>query len=497
MREEVILAIDQGTTGTKAILLNREGKVLGEGYRTHRQIYPQPGWVEHDPLDIWAQVKNAVSDALKAAAVDPAQVAAVGLDNQGETVMVWDGESGNPLHNAVVWSCRRTQDLAEAWEKEPGWNAKVQERTGLRIDPYFSATKIRWLLDHAPGVGGALRAGSLLAGTMDAWLIWLMSGKKVHVTDPSTAARTLLFDIHQNRWDREIIDYLRIPFKILPKVRPSAGEFAVTDPAAFLGIKAPVLASLVDQPASLFGHLCLEPGSAKCTYGTGCFLLMNTGDRPVSSSHGLLSTVVWHKDGRSTYALDGGVYSAGSAVNWLVEIGLIKEARETGPLAQSVEESTVVFVPALTGMAAPYWDSNARGSFLGLTPAADRADLARAVLEGVAHRVADVVETMGAELGRPLPYLRVDGGMTKNDFLMQFQAEVLGVPVEVSAYADTTALGAGLLAGQALGWWTRPEELELAHPPVKTFEPRLGEPTRRSLRRRWREAVQATRSFKF
>lgn len=496
MGEPLILAIDQGTTGTKAILLTRDGRVVGEGYRTHEQIYPQPGWVEHNPAEIWNEVQNAARLALEQSGARPADVAAVALDNQGETVMAWDSASGQPLYNAVVWSCRRTQDLAEAWAAEPGWTERVQEKTGLRIDPYFSGTKARWLLDHAVGAQEAERARTLRIGTLDSWLLWQMSGHRAHVTDPSTASRTLLFNIHRGQWDPELVDYLRLPDWSLAEVKPTTGEFCVTDPKAFLGIEAPVLASAVDQPAALFGHLCLDAGAAKCTYGTGCFLLMNTGDRAVTSKYGLLTALAWDDGRKPTYALDGGVYSAGSAVNWLVSLGLVSKPADMGPMAEAISETPVVFVPALTGLAAPHWDSDARGAFLGLTAGAKPADFARALLEGVAQRVADVSETMSQELGHGIPYLRVDGGMTRNEFLMQFQADLLGVPVSVSSFPDMTALGVGLMAGQVLGWWSSREALEAAHPPTRTYEPRMGGDQRAALRERWKKAVRSVRSFK-
>lgn len=496
MGEPLILAIDQGTTGTKAILMAGDGRVVGEGYRTHQQFYPQPGWVEHDPLEIWREVQNAVRLALDSSGAQPPDVAAVALDNQGETVVAWDAASGKPLYNAVVWSCRRTQDLAEAWAAEPGWNEKVQEKTGLRIDPYFSATKARWILDHAPEAGDALKERTLRIGTVDSWLMWLMSGRARHVTDPSTASRTLLFNIHTGRWDPELVDYLRLPDWALAEVRPSTGELCVTDPKAFLGIEAPVLASVVDQPAALHGHLCLDAGAAKCTYGTGCFLLMNTGHQVVTSKHGLLTALAWDEGAGPTFALDGGVYSAGTAVNWLVSLGLVGKAADTGPLAESIDSTPVTFVPALTGLAAPHWDSDARGAFLGLTAAAGPADFVRAVLEGVAHRVADVSETMAEEVGHAIPNLRVDGGMTKNPFLMQFQADLLGVPVHVSSFPDMTALGVGLMAGKALGWWRDRASLEKAHPATRAYEPRMSADRRGELRQRWKKAIQSVKTFR-
>jgi len=495
MTKEIILAIDQGTTGTKVLALDRMARVVGQGFREHTQHYPQPGWVEHDPEEIWQMVKAAAADALRDAGASPADVAGVGHDNQGETVMIWDAETGRPLYNAVVWQCRRTAAMAEAWARDGDWSQRVLAKTGLRIDPYFSATKIRWLLDHVPAAQEAMRAGRLRIGTLDTWLFWCLSGGKAFVTDPSTAARTLLFNIHTGTWDQEILDYLQIPREALPEVRPTIGHFCDTDPDAFLGIQAPVVASLVDQPAALYGHLCLDPGGVKCTYGTGCFMYMNTGSVPVASRAGLLTTVVWDKGQGPTYALDGGVYTAGTAMKWLQKVGLLQTAEESAELALSIPSTEVIFVPALTGMAAPYWDSDARGAFVGISAGAGRADLVRAVLEGVAHRVADVAETMGQELGAPLSYLRVDGGMTRNPFLMQFQADILGVPVEVCNFPDLTCLGTGFLTGEALGWWS-PADLETRRPAVQTYYPKQSAEWRQAQREKWRTAVAAVRTIR-
>lgn len=495
MGRPVILAIDQGTTGTKVLALDRQARVVGEGLREHTQHHPEAGWVEHDPEELFAMVRAAAADALAAAGAAAADVAAIGLDNQGETVMAWSAATGRPLHRAIVWSCRRTSAMAEAWERAPGWPDRVKAKTGLRIDAYFSATKMRWLLDHVPAVAAARRDGTLRLGTLDTWLLYRMSGGAAHVTDPSTAARTLLFNIHTGAWDPDLLGYLDIPAGALAQVRPSMGVLCETDPDAFLGIRTPVTASLVDQPAALYGHLCLDAGGAKCTYGTGCFLYMNSGARPADSGAGLLTTVVWDKGSGPVYALDGGVYTAGTAIKWLLQVGLLNSAAESAGLAQSIDSTAVTFVPALTGMAAPYWDSESRGAFLGLTAAAGRADLVRAALEGVAHRVADVAEAMSRDLGTPLPYLRVDGGMTRNPFLMQFQADLLGVPVEVSHFPDVTALGTAFLTGEGLLWW-QPADLAPRRPQVQVYEPRQDAAWRTAQRERWQRAVAAARQYR-
>jgi len=512
MKPSLLLAIDQGTTGTKVLLVNREGKVVAQSYAKHTQYYPRAGWVEHDPEEIWQTVRETSAEAMSEARANPEQIVAVGLANQGETVMWWDALTHRPLYRAVVWSCRRSQDLAERWMKDGDWERRVAEKTGLRIDPYFSATKIRWLLDHVPSVKEAVSLGRGRVGTMDSWLIWKMTAGASHVTDASTAARTLLFNIHTGDYDGEILAYLGLEREWLPAVLDSvhpvgskrnAVGFGLTSPEHFLGIRAPIAVSLVDQPAALFGHLCLEPGSSKCTYGTGCFVYMNTGNQPPASTRNLLSTLVWRKDGKSTFALDGGVYSAGSSVEWAKDgLGLFPDLQtlqnwsvERLKENRSVTESEIFCIPALSGIGAPYWDSAARGAFLGLSYNTTRKEMALAVLEGIAHRVADVMESMEEETGLKPEVLRVDGGLTNNPYLMQFQADLLGLPVEVSDTEEATAAGVAYLLGIAAGWWTEADLKQRVSASRTIYVPRSTPEERREARKRWKTALGLVRQF--
>jgi glycerol kinase len=488
-----ILSVDQGTTGTKALLVDQEGQLRAKGYAAHQQFHPAPGWVEHDVEEIWECILRAVRMAMAQAGAKPADIAAVALSNQGETVVAFSKRTLRSLARAIVWSDRRTVDLAAAWEAA-GWSKRVAERTGLRIDPYFSATKIQWLLQNQRAVREALAAGDLWISTLDAWMMARMTGGAVYRTDPSTASRTLLYDIHDGEYALDHLSFLGIPRDILPDVVPTAGIFGVTAPASFLGIEAPIVASLVDQPAALYGHLCLFAGDAKCTYGTGCFVYTNTGDQPVVSRAGMLSTLVWDL-GKPTFALEGGVYSAGAAVDWVCTIGVADSASELAKLAESVPDTAgTYFVPALTGLAAPYWDSDTRGAFVGLSAAAGKAHLARAVFEGIAHRVADVIEAMTADLGRPIQVLRVDGGLTKSAVLMQVQADLLGVPIEVPVEEEATGMGAAYLAGVQLGWFQE-SELAIFRKVSRRIEPGQSDTWRQAERDRWKEVVRTVRSL--
>jgi glycerol kinase len=494
-RKRLILSIDQGTTGTKVLLIDQTAQVVGQGFQEHTQSYPQPGWVEHDPAEIFECIKVAVVEAMSSAQATPQDIIAVGLANQGETVTAWSAATGKPLSQAIVWSCRRTAVVATAWEQDDDWANRILAKTGLRIDAYFSATKFCWLLDNVAAIAPARKDQSLRLGTLDTWLLYCMSGSRNHLTDPSTAARTLLYNIHTGEWDAEVLEYLDIPASALAQIRPTLGEFGYTDPAAFLGICAPVLVSQVDQPAALYGHLCFGQGDAKCTYGTGCFLYVNTGEQVVTTQSGILSTVVWHKGKAPIYALESGVYTAGTAMKWLLQLGLIYEESESENLAASIAHTAVKFIPALTGMAAPYWDSEARGAFLGLTTAAGRADLVRAVLEGIAHRVADSVEAINPHLSAPLSRLRVDGGMTQNAFLMQFQADLLGIPIEVANFPNVTAQGIGFLVGEGLGWW-QPEDLLMQSPQMQIYAPKQSDAWRQIQRQDWHKAVATVRQYR-
>lgn len=508
--KKYLLSIDQGTTGTKVLLLNDQGAIHAGSYQKHKQHYPKSGWVEHDAEEIWACICTGVNEAMKQGAVSPDQIESIGLANQGETVMFWHANTGRPLYPSVVWSCRRSHLIAERWAQDGDWARQVTDKTGLRIDPYFSATKIRWMMEEVPEVRAHIDRGEAHCSTLDAWLIWKMTGGRAYVTDPSTAARTLLYNIRTGEWDRDILAYLQIDRAWLPTVLPSVGGFGETDPAVFCGIKAPIRASVVDQPAALYGQLCIEPGMSKCTYGTGCFVYMNAGGTPPEAAGGeLLSTIVWEMDGEVTYALDGGVYSAGSAINWGMDalqlydsIAQLQQWSEAwaGERAAGLSEASdefadrLWFVPSLSGIGAPYWQSNQRGIFLGLSHSTTNTDMAKAVLEGIAHRVADVLEAMQRSANRPLMVLKADGGLTGNPYLMQVQADLLGIPVEVEADPEATARGVGYMAGKACGWW-EPEQLRRSKSDTKIYYPRLTQETRSRLRAEWRRLLQLLLAF--
>ncbi|MFS0918481.1 FGGY family carbohydrate kinase [Brevibacillus sp. 179-C 1.1 NHS] len=496
--EKYLLSIDQGTTGTKVLLVNRQGLVAAESYQKHTQYYPQSGWVEHKPQEIWEKVLAGVADALLQGQIAPEQVEAVGLANQGETVLFWDSVNGEPLYPAVVWSCRRSDQIAERWRADGEWAQKVAERTGLLIDPYFSATKIRWMMEEVPLVQERIRQRQAYCSTLDSWLIWQMTGGASYVTDASTAARTLLFHHRQGKWDEEILRYLEIEEEWLPQVRPTVGSFGRTNPDSFCGIQAPILVSQVDQPAALYGHLCTLPGMSKCTYGTGCFAYMNVGNEPPATKEsGLLTTLVWKREKEHTYALDGAIYAAGSAIEWGREqLGLYQDIDELqrwseqwyDELGRGDAPGSLLFIPALNGIGTPYWNSDARGMFLGLSQHTDRPLMAKAMLEGIAHRVADVFVTMEQAVGQKISILRVDGGLTQNPYLMQFQADLLGIPVEVPEMNETTAMGIAFLLGEECGWWTE-QELQARMKVGRRYDPQLDEAVRKRLRDRWKKAV--------
>lgn len=488
-----VLAIDQGTTGSTAIVFDAAGAVRGRGYSEFAQHYPRPGWVEHDPEEIWTVSLKVMKAALRAAKLKPTDVAAIGITNQRETVVLWDRKRGRPVHRAIVWQDRRTAALCERM-KADGLEATVRGKTGLVLDPYFSGTKLRWLFEHVRGA--QQRAAELAFGTIDSWLIWKLTGGRAHVTDYTNASRTLLFDIHARRWDDELLGLLGVPREVLPQAVASSGIVATTDPQVF-GAEVPIAGIAGDQQAALFGQACFQPGMAKNTYGTGCFMLMYTGDTAVASQKGLLTTIACAGDGRPAYALEGSVFIAGAAVQWLRDgLGLLKSARESEHHARQVESALGVYVvPAFVGLGTPYWDAAARGAIVGLTRGVTRAHVVRATLEALAYQTRDVVDTMAAESTRALTTLRVDGGASANDFLMQFQADILGVPVDRPKIIETTALGAALLAGRGVGLWSSPEKLERARRRDKLFKPRMKPETREALYRGWTRAVAAVRSL--
>ena len=475
MNRRWILAIDAGTTGVTVTRYDRRARPVASASRDFRQYFPQPGWVEHDPEEIWRVTMGLV----RRVAPEPREVAAIGITNQRETAVVWDRRDGRPVHRAIVWQCRRTAAACERLRRA-GAERLVRRRTGLVLDPYFSATKIRWILDHAA------KGRPLAFGTIDTWLLWKLTAGRAHLTDATNASRTLLFDIDRWRWDTDLLRLFGVPRGMLPEVRPSAGEFARTDPAVF-GAEVPVTGVAGDQQAALFGQGCLARGSLKTTYGTGCFLVLNTGRRRVDSKNGLLTTLACGAQGEPVYALEGSVFSAGSAVQWLRDgLGLIRRASDVEALARRAPSSGgVVFVPAFTGLGAPWWDADARGAILGLTRGAGRAEIARACLESIAFQARDVVRAMERDAGMRVREMRVDGGATANDWLMQFQADVLGARIVRPRNIETTSLGAALLAGLGAGIWSAPP----APSTEKTFLPMMTASARERLCVAWRAAV--------
>ena len=448
-----VLALDQGTTGSRAMVVDTDGAVRGSGYVELTQHYPQPGWVEHDAEEIWTTTVRAIDEALDAARIAATEIAAIGITNQRETTVLWERASGHPVHRAIVWQCRRTAPLCERL-KTDGAEPVFKSKTGLMLDPYFSGTKIRWLLDEVPGARDRAERGELAFGTVDSWLLWRLTGGAVHATDPSNASRTLCFDIRSLRWDDELCRLLGVPQAVLPAVKPSAGVFGETARGE-LPPGIPVTGMAGDQQAALFGQCCVEPGMAKNTYGTGSFVLLNTGQAPIASERGLLTTVAWQIDGAVSYALEGSVFVAGAVVQWLRDgLGIIATAAESEALATSVNDAGGVYlVPAFTGLGAPYWDPYARGVLVGLTRGTTRAHIARAALEAIAYQNRDVLDAMAAEARAPLRALRVDGGAAANNFLCQFQADVLNVEVLRPVFTETTAMGAAFLAGVGAGIW--------------------------------------------
>ncbi len=489
-----VVAIDQGTTGSTVLVLDRRGRIVGRAYSEFTQHYPKPGWVEHDPEEIWRVTLRVLRQAVRSARLKAKDVAAIGITNQRETTVVWDRKTGKPIHRAIVWQDRRTAELCDAL-KTAGHEARVRAKTGLVLDAYFSGTKVRWLLDNVRGARERAAAGGLCFGTIDSWLVWKLTGGAVHATDPTNASRTLLYDIHRRAWDHELASMLQVPESLLPTVRPSSGFFGETT-ADVLGAPVKVAGIAGDQQAALYGQGCVDAGMAKNTYGTGCFLLLNTGDRAVASHAGLLTTVACDALGNPAYALEGSVFIAGAAIQWLRDgLGFMKKARESETMAVRAGSTLGVYlVPAFVGLGAPYWDADARGAIVGLTRGVGRGHIVRAALESLAYQTRDVVDAMARDAGTPLAMLRVDGGASANDFLMQFQADVLGVPVERPKIVETTAMGAAALAGLAVGFWRSPKELAQARQMDRRFRPRMPAETRDGLYRGWRAAVARVRS---
>ena len=496
MSEQFVVALDQGTTSSRAIVFDRAGAQRGIGQREFTQHYPRPGWVEHDPLEIWSSQEEVLYDAMTSAGVGPDRIAALGITNQRETTVLWDRKTGKPVHNAIVWQCRRTSGICDGLVRD-GHADLIRDRTGLVVDAYFSGTKIQWLLDNVPGARSLAERGDLAFGTVDSWLLWNLTEGRVHATDVTNAARTMLFNIHTLDWDDELLELLHIPRAIMPQVLPSSGEFGAVSEAVFPGTPVRIAGIAGDQHAALFGQTCFSPGMIKNTYGTGCFILVNTGSEPIASENRLLTTPAWSlEQGKATYALEGSVFIAGAAVQWLRDsMKIISSAAESEYFATQVPDSAGVYVvPAFVGLGAPHWDSYARGGVLGLTAGAGRNHLVRATLESIAFQSRDVVEAMVADerAGRKsadLQTLRVDGGASANNFLMQFQADILGVPVERPRVAETTALGAAYLAGLAVGFWESMEEIASAWELDRRFEPAMSEDQRQTLYDGWKQAV--------
>ncbi len=490
-----ILSIDQGTTGTTALAIDRDGRIVGRAYREIQQFYPQPGWVEHDPEDIWSSVQETVRGALAAAGRDVGEISAVGITNQRETVVLWDRESGEPVHRAIVWQDRRTAPQTRELEAA-GHAPLIRERSGLVIDPYFSGTKVAWLLEHVPGARPRAEAGELAVGTIDSWLLWKLSGERLHATEPTNASRTQLYRIDELRWDPELCDILGVPLAVLPEVLPSGSVFGMTQGDA-VGFEAPVAGVMGDQQSALYGQGAWEAGLGKCTYGTGAFLLVHTGDQVVPSSRGLLTTVAAGAKGEAAYALEGSVFIAGAAVQWLRdELGILGDAEETEEIARSLDSNDgVYFVPAFVGLGAPHWLPEARGTLVGLTRGSGRRHLVRAALESMAYSVNDLLAAMAADAGRAVSELRVDGGAAKNDWLMQFQADIAQLPVVRPQVIETTAYGAATLAGLTAGVLSSPEEVRALQRVERRFEPGLPAADRDALLSGWRRAIYAAAAW--
>ena len=491
-----VIAIDQGTTGTTVLILDEELRLRGRGYREFPQIYPQPGWVEHDPEAIWASVTGALGQALAAAKLAPADIAAIGITNQRETSVLWDRATGHPVHNAIVWQDRRTADACAAL-KEAGHEAMISARTGLLLDPYFSGTKLKWLLDTVPGARARAIRGELAFGTVDSWLIWNLTGGRVHATDATNAARTLLFNIATNAWDADICALLDIPMSLLPEVRDCADDYGVTDPDLFGG-EIPILGVAGDQQAATVGQACFAPGMMKSTYGTGCFALLNTGADMVPSKNRLLTTIAYRLNGQTMYALEGSIFIAGAVVQWLRDgLRIIGNAKETQDLAEAADTTQeLVLVPAFTGLGAPYWRPDCRGAIYGLSRNSGPAEFARAALESVGYQTRDLLEAMRSDWGAGADgVLRVDGGMTANDWAMQFLSDILGAPVDRPVVTETTALGAAYLAAMQAGVIGGPEEFARSWALDRRFSPQMDAATREARYARWGKAVAATMSL--
>ncbi|ABX31026.1 glycerol kinase [Petrotoga mobilis SJ95] len=493
--EKYILSIDQGTTSSRAIIFDHDGNVVSVAQQEFLQYYPKPGWVEHDPNEIWATTMGVIADAMARGNIKRSQISAIGITNQRETTVIWDAETGKPVHNAIVWQDRRTSKICDNL-KEKGLEETIKHKTGLMVDAYFSGTKIKWILDNVEGAREKAEAGKLRFGTIDTWLIWKLTNGKVHVTDYTNASRTMIYNIFDLKWDEDLLKELNIPSSLLPEVKPSSQIYGNTDADVF-GAEVPIAGIAGDQQAATFGQVCYEKGMAKNTYGTGCFMLMNTGEDPIESKHGLLTTIAYGINGKVNYALEGSIFVTGAAVQWLRdELKIVDSAADTEYYATKVKDNGGVYVvPAFVGLGAPYWDMYARGTIVGLTRGSSKAHIVRATLESIAYQTRDVLEAMEADSGIKLKTLRVDGGAALNNFLMQFQSDILGVEVERPVVNETTALGAAYLAGLAVGYWNGQEELLRKWKRDALFTPKMAEDERERLYAGWKRAVERARNW--
>ena len=490
MDRKYIMALDQGTTSSRAILFDKEGNIVATSQKEFTQFYPKVGWVEHNPMEIWGSQSGVMREVLETNSIRPEEVCAIGITNQRETTIVWEKSTGKPVYNAIVWQCRRTSEICDEL-KEKGYEKLIKDKTGLILDAYFSATKIKWILDNVEGAREKAENGELLFGTVDTWLIWNLTRGKVHVTDYTNAARTMLYNIKELKWDDEILEILDIPKSMLPDVKPSSYIYGHTDEGMLSGAQIPIAGCAGDQQAALFGQTCFEEGSAKNTYGTGCFMLMNTGENIVESKHGLLTTIAWGVDGKVEYALEGSIFIGGASIQWLRdELRVLYDAKQSEFYANSVKDTNGVYVvPAFTGLGAPYWDMYARGAIMGLTRGANRAHLVRATLESIAYQVKDVLNAMQEDSGLKLKDLRVDGGASSNNFLMQFQSDILDVNIDRPKVVETTALGAAYLAGLAVEFYNNKDEIKKSWIIDREFIPNMSDDKRNLLYKGWKKAV--------
>ncbi|HGD4823496.1 TPA: glycerol kinase GlpK [Streptococcus agalactiae] len=494
--EKYIMAIDQGTTSSRAIIFNKKGEKIASSQKEFPQIFPQAGWVEHNANQIWNSVQSVIAGAFIESSIKPGQIEAIGITNQRETTVVWDKKTGLPIYNAIVWQSRQTAPIADQLKQE-GHTNMIHEKTGLVIDAYFSATKVRWILDHVPGAQERAEKGELLFGTIDTWLVWKLTDGLVHVTDYSNAARTMLYNIKELKWDDEILELLNIPKAMLPEVKSNYEVYGKTTPFHFYGGEVPISGMAGDQQAALFGQLAFEPGMVKNTYGTGSFIIMNTGEEMQLSQNNLLTTIGYGINGKVHYALEGSIFIAGSAIQWLRDgLRMIETSSESEGLAQSsTSDDEVYVVPAFTGLGAPYWDSNARGSVFGLTRGTSKEDFVKATLQSIAYQVRDVIDTMQVDSGIDIQQLRVDGGAAMNNLLMQFQADILGIDIARAKNLETTALGAAFLAGLSVGYWESMDELKELNATGQLFQATMNESRKEKLYKGWRKAVKATQVF--